>query len=255
MAKQGLELFDDENGQEQRPDPKDAYGPEPEATATPKPEPVIPDTPQKPKPSPDSPHEAQSPSEPPLIGGIDLNSIALDDDYADGMDADETGAAAIPVGKPQRDWFFRTHPTAWKNIRLLEVKSGADRGYYLVDRSLWKLCQAEDIPLRPVRLTLAIARDAGSFLWPLKLQERGFENRKDDWSASALRICKIAEVGWVKLYTKPGGNCYSHKVADGIEAEPVWPLQSFEELIGLAFEGKVIKDKNDPLLRRVMGKE
>jgi hypothetical protein len=205
------------------------------------------------EPEPSSPE--QPPAETPLIGGIDLESIALDDDYADGMEADDTGVAAIPVNKPQRDWFFRTHPTAWKNIRLLEVKNGADRGYYLVERSLWKLCLAEDIPLRPVRLTLATSRESGPFLWPLKLQERGYENRKDDWSASALRIRKVAETAWVKMYTKPGGNCYSHKVAEGILAGPVWPVEAFTDLIALAFEGKVIRDMDDPLLRRIMGKE
>src|SRR5690242_6092378 len=55
------------------------------------------------------PPDAPPPADPPLIGGIDLDSISLDDDYADGMEADDAGVAAIPVGKPQRDWFFRTH--------------------------------------------------------------------------------------------------------------------------------------------------
>jgi hypothetical protein len=241
--------------EEKRPDSPESGGTaEPEGPAKSVPNAPGPDDTRQPDNGP-GPAPSVPPADPPLIDGIDLDSISLDDDYSDGMEADDSGVAAIPVGKPQRDWFFRTHPAAWKNIRLLELKSGADRGYYLVDRSLWKLCQAEDIPLRPVRLTLAVSRESGPFLWPLKLQERGFENRKDDWSASALRICKIAETTWVKLYTKQGGNCYSHKVAEGIEAEPVWPLQTFEELIALAFEGKVIRDKNDPLLRRIMGKE
>jgi hypothetical protein len=159
------------------------------------------------------------------------------------------------VRKPSRDWFICTHPTAWMNIRLLEVKDGPDRGFYLVARHLWPLCQAEGIRLQPTRLTLATSRESGPFLWPPKLQEQGRENRKDEWSASALRICKLAETRWVKMYTKEGGNCYSHKVAEGIDAEPAWPAQPLEELIAWAFEGKVITEPTDPLLRRLLGKE
>ena len=51
------------------------------------------------------------------------------------------------------------------------------------------------------------------------------------------------------------GNCYSHKAAESIHSEPAWPRLSFEELMALAFDGKIISDKDDPLLRRLMGKE
>jgi hypothetical protein len=205
---------------------------------------------------------AQTPSDPvspaptrkALIAGIDLDSISLAEDYAAGMEEEGT-PDAIPVSKPQRDWFFRTHPTHWKNVRLLEIKSGPDRGFYIVARPLWPLCNGQDIALKPVRLTLAVSRESGPFLWPLKLQEEGCKNRADEWSASALRICKKAETAWVKMFTKPGGNCYSHKIAEGITAEPAWPSQSFEEQLALAFDGKVLQDPDDPLLRRIQGKE
>jgi hypothetical protein len=193
--------------------------------------------------------------EPLLVGGIDLDSIALDDDYSESMEGDDAGVAAMPIRKPSRDWFVRTHSTNWKNVRVLEIKDGADRGFYLVARPLWKLCQAEDVQLRPIRLTLATSRESGPFLWPLKLQEKGCDNRRDDWSVSALRICKAAETQWVKVFTRQGGNCYSFKVADAIEVEPVWPVQSFKEIIALAFEGRVINDATDPLFRRLRGQE
>jgi hypothetical protein len=191
-----------------------------------------------------------------LIGGIDLDSISLAEDYAEGM-ADEGDLTALRIIKPQNGWFIRTHPTHWKNVRLLEIKGGADRGFYIVARPLWGTCQSPDsgILLKPVRLTLATSREEGPFLWPLKLQEEGCKNRTDEWSASALRICKTAETAWVKMYTRPGGSCYSQKIAEGITAEPAWPSQSFEELLALAFDGKVLQDPDDPLLRRIQGKE
>jgi hypothetical protein len=190
-----------------------------------------------------------------LISGIDLDSLGLDEEYTDGME-DEDAPVGIPVTKPHRDWFFRTHPTMWKNLWLLEVKDGPDRGHYIVARTLWKRFRKEGsgVVLRPVRLTLAVSQESGHFLWPLKLQEKGYENRKDEWSASALRICKIGETQWVKMYTRPGGNCYSMRIAEGITTEPTWPSQPYEELADLAFDGKVLKDADDPLLQRLQGK-
>ena len=255
MTNGSNERFPGDEKPPEQPDSQDAREADGEPEETPTTGPTTPNAGEQPDGQAEPPPKVEPPQEPPLIEGIDLDSISLDDDYADGMEGDDGQVAAIPVRKPSRDWFIRTHPTAWKNVRLLELKEGADRGFYIIHRALWTLCQQADIPLRPVRLTLATSRESGAFLWPLKLQEKGFENRKDDWSASALRICKIAETVWVKVYTKEGGNCYSHKSAEGIDAQPVWPVQTFEQLLGLAFEGKVISDKDDPLLRRIMGKE
>ena len=145
------------------------------------------------------------PVEPPRTGGFDLESIALADDYADGMGDEDGQLAAIAVRKPSRDWFIRAHPTMYKNVRLLEIKDGPDRGFYIVHRSLWTYCQQADMPLRPIRLTLATSRGSGLFLWPLRLQEKGYDNRKDYWCTSALRICKMAETTWVRVFAKEGG--------------------------------------------------
>jgi hypothetical protein len=210
---------------------------------------------KKPRRAQKSPPAIPPAKEASLIDGIDLEEIALDDKYAEGMGCNDGGVAAIAVRKPARDWFVRTHPTHSKSVRLLEIKDGPDRGFYIVHRSLWANCEKGDVLLRPVRLTLATSRESGLFLWPLKLQEKGFEGRTDDWSASALRIAKIAETNWVKVYTKPGAGCYSHKVAAGIRAEPIWPIEAFVDLVAIAFEGRVIKDKDDPFLRRILGEE
>jgi hypothetical protein len=196
------------------------------------------------------------PARRPLIPGIDLDSIALEEDYEQSQADDDS--LVVVTSKASGRGYFRAHSTLHKNIWALEVKNGADRGFYLIAgeaRKLLRRAENEDVKLFPCRLTLCYARDSGLFLWPLRLSEEGRRNQLDEWSLSAQRICTLAETCWVKLYTKKGGNCYSHKIAVGITAEPPWPDATLEELAAIAFEGKYITDANDPLIKRLLGKE
>jgi hypothetical protein len=208
---------------------------------------------------PDAPGTNGEPATPGrvLIPGIDLDSVALEEDYEQALAADE--AHVVVVRKASGQGYFRAHPTLHRNIWALEIKNGADRGYYIVAGEAKKVLhreEHEDIKLFPCRLTLCYARDSGLFLWPLRLPEEGRKNQMDEWGQTALRICALAETAWVKLYTRRGGNCYSHKVGEGITAQPPWPEGvTLNELAGIAFEGKFVTDAADPLVRRLLGKE
>jgi hypothetical protein len=201
--------------------------------------------------------ELTSPPGRPLIPGIDLDSVALEEDYADDLAVEETPTTVV-VRKPSGMGYFRAHTELHRNVRMLEIKNGADRGFYLVAAGARSLLQSEehdDIQLFPARLTLCLSRDSGLFLWPLRLPEQRKANQLDEWSQSALRIVKLAETQWVKLYTPRGANCYSYKVGEGIKAEPSWPSLTMNEIAGLAFEGRYLTDPEDPLIRRLLGKE
>jgi hypothetical protein len=202
-------------------------------------------------------NEPDSPDQRPLIPGIDLDSLALEEGYADDAATEEV-PTTIVVRKPSGQGYFRTHPELHRNVRILEIKNGADRGFYLVGggaRALLLSEECEDISLFPARLTLCYSRDSGLFLWPLRLPEQRKNNQLDEWALAALKIVMIAEAQWTKMYTVKGGNCYSHKVAEGIKMSPPWPDLSMNEIASLAFENKYITDPEDPLIRRLLGKE
>src|SRR5262245_9666774 len=210
--------------------------------------------PQSPTGPPSSPvtHRPDGLAHPPSGGDpFSLDAISLGDDYADAFMEDSGGVAAVPVRKPAGDWFVRCHPQHWCPVKLLEVKDGPDRGYYIVARDLWETITAAGLRLKPFRLTLAVSRDCGIFIWPLRLPE--YENRKDDWTAAALRIAKMAETSWLRIFAPQGGSTYSFKLAPAPIPDPVWPHQTFHELVDLAFDGRKIADRNDPLIRRLLG--
>jgi hypothetical protein len=209
-----------------------------------------------PPPAPD-PRPNSTPSEPPLIPGFDLNAAALEDDYQEEMATDDK-PAAIAVSKPNGAGFFRAHPVHWRLLRMLDVPNGPDRGYYLVTGAARKLLQLEenqDVKLFPARLTLCFSRDIGLFLWPLRIPEPGRDNQTDEWGQSALRICKVAEAGWVKLFTKRNGRGYFSRPGRGIKAEPPWPPFDIEVAAQMAFEKRFITSPDDPLIKRLLGEE
>jgi hypothetical protein len=111
--------------------------------------------------------------------------------------------------------------------------------------------------LSPYRLTLCVSRETGLFLWPLKYGEEKFKNQRDDFSKAALRACKEAETTWGSLYWKNGTATYTWEPAEASAdfGDPKWPDQSFEDLVLLAFENKILTSLDDPLIRRLLGKE
>jgi hypothetical protein len=111
-------------------------------------------------------NEPDSPGQRPLIPGIDLDSLALEENYADDAATEET-PTTIVVRKPSGQGYFRAHSELHRNVRILEVKNGADRGFYLVGggaRALLLSEEHEDVTLFPARLTLCYSRDSGLFL-------------------------------------------------------------------------------------------
>jgi hypothetical protein len=192
-------------------------------------------------------------------GGIDLDALALPDDYE--QEFAEDSETTVAVRKASGIGFFRAHPITRRAIQMLEIKKGEDRGHYLVGghalellRSLQR-SKANNIKLFPARLTLCYSRDEGLFLWPLRLPQPGKANQEDEWAKTALRVCKLAETNWVELFCPQGASCYHWAVAAGLTGEPTWPKSSLNELASIAFEGKYLTDPDDPVIRRLRGME
>jgi hypothetical protein len=192
--------------------------------------------------------------------GINLDELALSDNYESefAVSGDQT---TVVIKKACGIGFFCAHPEKSRNLRMLEIKNGQDKGFYLVAGPALQLLRgvvesrAANVRLFPARLTLCYGRDVGPFLWPLRLFEPRKANQQDEWAATALRVCKMAETQWVQLFCPNGASCYGWAMAEGITDEPVWPSLTMDELAGIAFEGKYLTDPDDPVIRRQLGKE
>lgn len=159
----------------------------------------------------------------------------------------ETLLTNIPVQKPNRQQFIRTHPDPAYTYDAAVLPYEGET--YLVAGSMLAALEGE---YRAVRLHLAVARGGVvPFLWPLNLP-RG-DGRPNMWNESAMMAARKAQDAWVRVMSDMDQGMYITREAKGIDDEPQWPDQPMDELLGIAFEGKQIMEVEHPVVRKLMG--
>jgi hypothetical protein len=156
----------------------------------------------------------------------------------------------IPVKKPSREWFVRTHPEPAYRLQTAVLELKEEREVYLVAPAL-RAELASEPTFSPRLLVTTINRQGVLFLWPIRLP--GPDGRVDDWSRSALDAAEESRRRWVRITANMGLGAYDVAVASGQMAEPEWPSLSFQEIIRIAFRDKMISDWDHPILRRLRG--
>ena len=157
----------------------------------------------------------------------------------------------IPVRKPAKEWFIRTHPNSdyWFPTQVIDLKEEND--IYLVHLDLVDSLQ-EEPTFRSKLLVPAITRQGVVFLWPIGLPDP--EGRLDNWNASARDAADQAKDQWVRVTSNCDIGAYEIIVATGTFPEPEFPEDfTFEKMMSLAFDGKIIKDLNHIVLRKLRG--
>src|SRR5271166_3586545 len=180
---------------------------------------------------------------------FDVTSLRLSQDFASVVGVKKL-VTTIPVRKPSKEWFVRTHPdpTYWLQTAVVELKE--DRETYLVAPGLWPGLASEPT-FSPRLLVTAINRQGVLFLWPIRLP--GADGKLDDWSRSAMGAANEAKSQWVRITANMSLGAYDVAIASGLASEPSWPEMKFQEIIKIAFRDKMISDWNHPVLRRLRG--
>jgi hypothetical protein len=180
---------------------------------------------------------------------FDLASLRLGQNFAK-----EPGVKklikTIPVKKPPREWFVRTHPDRGYRLQTAVLELKEDRETYLVAPALWAEL-ASEATFSPRLLVTTISRQGVLFLWPIRLP--GANGKIDDWNRSALDAADEAMSRWVRITANMSLGAYDVAVASGQVAEPEWPSITFQEILKIAFRDKMISEWNHPVLRRLRG--
>ena len=108
---------------------------------------------------------------------FELSSLRLSQNFA-GQIGVKKALITVPVRKPHRQWFVRTHrdPAYRCEVAILEVKE--DQESYLVDPALWPELPGEAVPKL---LVTAINRQGVLFLWPARLPDPKGRRGADGW--------------------------------------------------------------------------
>ena len=152
----------------------------------------------------------------------------------------------VPVRKPAKECFFRVHSEHHLDTVVLELKEEGEI-LIIVPDLLPHLVGEQCVVHR--RLQLAITRQGVPFIWPLRHPKEG---KRDSWAISAMDAANTAVRQWVRIQANMSLGAYEITTAK-IESEPVWPTQSFSELLRIAFKGLVVESLDHPSLRQLRG--
>jgi len=156
--------------------------------------------------------------------------------------------STVPVRKPDRQWFVRTHPDEAFQLTTAVLDVKEDRETYLVDPSLWNELPGEIIPKI---LFTTINRQGVVFLWPIRLP--GEEGRIDEWNRSALDGAQRAREKWIRIVANMSLGANEIFEATAELPEPEWPDEDFRALLEIAFRNRYIESPDHPVIRRLRG--
>lgn len=168
------------------------------------------------------------------------------EDHAGG----EKPLTTIPVRKPSKETFFRTHPdTAYRfQAVLLELKERSET--YLVAPSLLTELQGEST-LASKMIIPTMTRQGTLLMWPIKLPSP--EGYLDPWNQSALEAADQARTKWVRMVSNKSLGAYEIIIAANYREGARWPEKSLDELIRIAFKGRVIQSVEHPVIQALRG--
>jgi hypothetical protein len=155
----------------------------------------------------------------------------------------------VPVRKPNREQWVRTSPDmeTWRPWPLLELKE--DSEMYLVANSIHHELAGEAAFIA-ARLVPAVTDGGVFFYWPIRLPDSS--GRLNSWHESAVQAAEIAREQWVRLSANRSLGGYEVNVAK-FEREPKWPDMPQEELLKIAFRGRMISTLEHPIIQRLKG--
>jgi hypothetical protein len=154
----------------------------------------------------------------------------------------------VPVKRPSPQDFVRVHPAPGyrENFAMVDLKD--DREEYLVLPAILPDLSGE-VVLKTI--FTAINRQGVTFLWPVRLPAR--DDRRTDWPRSAREAAELAMTRWVRMKANMSLGAYEITTTESVIADPVWPELSFQELVSIAFRGRIITTLDHPVIKRLRG--
>jgi hypothetical protein len=157
----------------------------------------------------------------------------------------------VAVDRPANNVHFRAHHEwALDDCTVLRDAEGSKRTWYFVAPLMRSHPKLQP---RLQRVTLALVCIWPSHivqLWPVPiLGDRDFKV----WR-SAHRAYELSRAAWVQIVWNEEKADYDVETAEGINHLPVWPTdKSFEDLLKLGFDDKIIDNEDHPYVRRLRG--
>jgi len=188
---------------------------------------------------------------PPLEEGpnpFNAASLRLAQDFGTALDV-QRPLTHVPVRKPAKEWFVRVHPDPAFHLPTTMIELKETNELYLVAPALRPYLAKENTFVYK-QLFTAITRQGTVFLWPIPLPRN--DRDVNAWTRTALEVAHRAQSAWVRLRSDQEAGAYFADVA-AYGAEPVWPRESFDAMLVIAFKDRYIASLDHTVLRQLSG--
>jgi hypothetical protein len=160
----------------------------------------------------------------------------------------EQAVTDVPVCKPGKSLWVRTHPSLDYRIETLILELEEERELYLIAPSLHSALITEPTVSRRL-LTTSITRQGRLFLWPIKLPSS--DGKSNIWNETAIEAARRASSAWVRMAADMAFGTYRVWEAKTVLDEPKWPSLPFKEILKLAFQERRISSLDHPVIKRL----
>jgi hypothetical protein len=182
-------------------------------------------------------------------GTFNIGQFRLDQSFAEHAGGEKL-LTTVPVRKPGKEVWFRTHPDQDFRLATPVIELKDQKETYLVARPLWEELMGEPTFVKKL-LIPAITRQGDLFLWPIRLPSS--DGSLDDWNQSALEAAREASTRWTRLVSNMSLGAYVVIVGPDPQKEPTWPDKSLEEIVMIAFKNRIIETLDHPVIRQLRG--
>jgi hypothetical protein len=178
---------------------------------------------------------------------FDINAYRITQTYGESLGSRKL-ITVVNVRKPSKDRFFRTSPDPAHTMNVYVFEDKTESTYYLVNPDVGALLGGL---VRAITVHLAVERTNNPFLIPVPLpSENGTRN---PWHQSLLNAIETAKQKWVRIESDRSAGIYQVFEALGALEEPKWPELPIEELVRIAFSGRVIDSMDHPKVQSLLG--
>jgi hypothetical protein len=178
----------------------------------------------------------------------DLEALRLD--TVASLDGTTEVLGHVPVRKPGRVEFFRCHTDPAMSLAASIFEDDEERETYFVAPSARQFLLGH---LKPVLLVACISRQNSVFIWPVPLPKEEGEKRGRAWGATARQAADLARTTWIRIRADMSLGAYRIAKAEGALPDPIWPTQTFTELLTIGFADRIVSDGTHPIIRKLRG--
>ena len=152
-----------------------------------------------------------------------------------------------PLERPKGK-FLRVHPSSdYRQMGVLTYRDEDSGETYYVSPDL-DIPDSYGIPVKVTDLFAAVTHDGTYFVWPVNRSETS-------WYRSSRKAVQQCSRSWFKVVSKKGPNIYDLYTSEFPIPEPDWSgLPQFDEMLELAFDGRMIETLDHPVLMRARGR-